>query len=607
MAQQIPQDIAEDSLVPIIVGITGHIKVDGVLITEDKVSDEQKNEIRKVFKELDLEYPNTPIVILSPLADGADRLVAGLALDTKRRNRTSISLISPLPMPQEEYERDFEKTGTKEKFRRMLELASASFVLPIIGGDITDWEKEPRKKQYEQVGKYVAQHSHILIALWNGKDKDGFDGIGGTSQIVKMRHEGNLVQRRQLDEIDNVPIYHFLTTKIGEDKIDIQPRREIFPGMTLNPPAGIEEKDEKILEQGQETIQRVFERMEMFNSDIKSMSAKHKKKIETNKGYVIPCEECADLTEMSSRVLHHYAIADTLAIRFQWWSDNTLLWLFIIVLLALTCFEIYAHLHISDQILIGYPLWMTFGLFIYLYTIRYKEVQSKYLDYRALAEGLRVQFFWILSAQTEEVVEFYLRKQKSELDWIKYAIRSFNMPFSAGEFIEKENMKTTPPERISRRMKSVVLPNWIEDQAKYFTNKTSKLGWKLKRQHWSGRSFFFLGVGTSIILFAFELSIEHGHPLEARHYLIVGIGMALAITAAIGGYTEKMAISAQAKRYAWMREIFNRAKTELGKSLDSNEIVEAQKLISELGKEALEENADWLILRRERKIEVPTG
>lgn len=654
MTQQIPKDIAEDSLVPIIVGITGHRKVTGVngdiMVTEDNINEDQKNEIKKVFKELDFKYPNTPIVMLSPLAEGADRLVANLALSTKRRKGASVSLICPLPMPRDEYEKDFQTPESKEEFGEMLERSSAWFELPLVSRstieNIKNQDGIPRKKQYEEVGKYIAQHSHILIALWDGVDQP--DKIGGTSQIVKMRHEGKLVPGRQLDEIDSVPIYHFLITvkekKNGEEKIKICPRREIFPGMTLKPPADRAEEDEKIdiaekdgemdaagkdektevakkdeeietaktdkkiLEQRAESFIRVFKRMEMFNRDIKSMPDKRKTEIETNKAYVIPCEECADLTEMSSRVLHHYAVADTQAIRFQKKSDRTLLSLFIIVLFALSCFEIYAHLKMSYWFLTGYPLGLAFGLFIFLYATRYKKVQSKYLDYRALAEGLRVQFFWILSAHTEEVIEFYLRKQKSELDWIKYAIRSFNMPYSAKESKEKQEMKTLPLSSIRKRLRSVVLANWVADQAKYFTRKAADQEARLRRQHALGRGFFFSGVAISILLFFLQLYLEHSHLLEeASHYLIVTIGMALAITAAIGGYTEKMAISAQAKRYSWMSGIFSRANTDLDELLNKHKLKEARELISELGREALEENADWLIIRRERKIEVPTG
>jgi hypothetical protein len=50
-------------------------------------------------------------------------------------------------------------------------------------------------------------------------------------------------------------------------------------------------------------------------------------------------------------------------------------------------------------------------------------LSDKYQDYRALAEGMRVQFYWRLAGLKLSVADHYLRKQRSELDWICSAIR----------------------------------------------------------------------------------------------------------------------------------------------------------------------------------------
>ena len=85
------------------------------------------------------------------------------------------------------------------------------------------------------------------------------------------------------------------------------------------------------------------------------------------------------------------------------------------------------------------------------------------------------------------------------------------------------------------------------------------------------------------------------------------MGTAPAIAAAIGGYAEKMAFSVQAKRYQWMSALYTRASSKLDPLLEPNQLSAAQELIRELGKEALEENGDWVSMRRERSIEVPRG
>ena len=46
---------------------------------------------------------------------------------------------------------------------------------------------------------------------------------------------------------------------------------------------------------------------------------------------------------------------------------------------------------------------------------RRRDAQGRYLDYRALAEGLRVQFYWRLAGLQHHAAENYLRKQLDEL------------------------------------------------------------------------------------------------------------------------------------------------------------------------------------------------
>jgi hypothetical protein len=82
------------------IGITGHRD----LRTEDIPNLEKA--IRQVFEGLARDYPHTPVFLLSPLAEGADRLAARVALEM------GVSLAVPMPMPQEEYEKDFVAEGS---------------------------------------------------------------------------------------------------------------------------------------------------------------------------------------------------------------------------------------------------------------------------------------------------------------------------------------------------------------------------------------------------------------------------------------------------------------------------------------------------------------
>lgn len=156
-----------------VIGVTGHCD----LIEGDRYDLEKQ--VRNIFEEIGKNYPHTPMVLLSPLAEGADRLVARVALDL------GIHLIVPLPMPRTLYERDFQTPDSQAEFNDLIQRAENWFELPLVErnteGNIREYGKH-RDLRYEAVGKFIVHHSQILIALWDGESSDL---LGGTAQIVQ--------------------------------------------------------------------------------------------------------------------------------------------------------------------------------------------------------------------------------------------------------------------------------------------------------------------------------------------------------------------------------------------------------------------------------------
>ena len=110
-----------------------------------------------------------PLVrILSPLAEGADRIVAmaGLAL--------GMDLQCPLPFHADEYSHDFESNGSKEEFFALLSRASAVFEL--------NGTRKAEEIAYERAGRMVQEQSDFLIAIWDGEPAAG---RGGTPQMIE--------------------------------------------------------------------------------------------------------------------------------------------------------------------------------------------------------------------------------------------------------------------------------------------------------------------------------------------------------------------------------------------------------------------------------------
>lgn len=149
------------------IGVTGHRS----LADEAAV----RHAVREVFAALSQQLGRlnaalprpTRLRVISPLADGADRIVAeeGLA--------AGACLQCPLPFSRQAYEEDFGRASTAA-FRGLLDQAERVFEL---NGD-----REAPEAAYEAVGRVVMGHSDVLIAVWNGEPPRG---RGGTGQIVE--------------------------------------------------------------------------------------------------------------------------------------------------------------------------------------------------------------------------------------------------------------------------------------------------------------------------------------------------------------------------------------------------------------------------------------
>jgi hypothetical protein len=90
------------------------------------------------------------------------------------------------------------------------------------------------------------------------------------------------------------------------------------------------------------------------------------------------------------------------------------------------------------------------------------------------------------------------------------------------------------------------------------------------------------------------------------HGLVMVSIVTIAVAAGLRhGYLQQMAYSEHAKQYGRMAELFNMAERHLAQMLQNGEDHHAAELLRELGEEALEENGDWVLLHRERPLEVP--
>lgn len=106
-------------------------------------------------------------VVVSPLAEGADRLVASRAL---ARDGWRLEVL--LPLPVEDFEADFDTEESRAEFRELLARAQR---VSVIDGQPT------REDAYLVAGRRLVDDVDVLVALWDGEPSRG---RGGTAEVV---------------------------------------------------------------------------------------------------------------------------------------------------------------------------------------------------------------------------------------------------------------------------------------------------------------------------------------------------------------------------------------------------------------------------------------
>jgi hypothetical protein len=581
-----------DTRIPLVVGVTGHRDIRAA----DR--DALERRVRGILLTLCRDYPASPLILLSPLAEGADRLAARAALD----GRVGARLIVPLPMPQAMYEEDFPTPGSLGEFRELLGKAYRSFVIPLAAGNIEASIRTHgphRDRQYEAVGKYIAQQSQILIALWDGVDR-GL--VGGTASIVRFKTEGMvepqpLPHRSMLEPAECGPVYHVVTPRVRNPS----PQGKPYELNKLYPKAHRDRAE------AERYFDKIFQNMDAFNREVLNAGRPLPAVVAESKAYVIPPAKESMLPLSLRSTLDFYGLADALAIRFQANTIRTMKHLHWLIFFAVLCFAIFAHFD-APWFMIPAGYFAGTAFFVY-WGAKARGFQDKYQDYRALAEGLRIKLFWRLAGIPDEVTDHYLGKSRTEMDWIRHALRGWGLTAP-----EEGGGARTPESPGTAAALNVVLVQWVRDQQRYFARAGRRAHQSLERlERWATVSLVLALLLTAFVIALPSIAYfrEHGPPRCCGEGgwlfrgVIVAISTCLLAAGLVHHIGEQMAFSEHSKQYARMQRFFAHASGLITQALAVGDLKRAQAVVRDLGREALAENGDWVLLHRERPLSVP--
>jgi hypothetical protein len=639
---------------PILVGVTGHRDILPASLPS------VQNGVRDALTAL-LADLGPSLVVMTALAEGADQVVAEIALEL------GIRMIAVSPMPLELYRRTMDTPDGAATLDRLWgdDLVVQHLELPLVAAC------EPAQQdasQYEQLGLLLSRQSHILLALWNGHDAEPRASRatperrtrGGSSHVVAMRQMGERgeVKREtiwnsklfsalppRLELARSGPILHVVTPRLRDDgaicqDAEGQPRA---PGTLLwwsDLPA-----------QGPRHRWRWLhdllwpEPSEAAHAHARSPSwravtaatlhtevpvAFHRIRqaakrltggavvgvVKSRESFLCSEQDLSSARDLPAlrRLRHMFDVADADASLVQgrlfgtWlpglpWPKKEkvriglLLWFALAVPFAVLCFELFVETG-RRPVWLGLYLAAVAGpLLVYLLVVRGGQWQGRYQDHRALAEGLRVQFFWAASGVPVAVSDNYLRHQTGTLGWIRLALRGPALDGLAGA------LAIPAPDPV------LVRDHWIKNQLAYFKRQgdlqeaaSVKLG-RLTRIVIAGL------VVIAAVLFVVQMikgGFEPLLPEWAIASLIVILGTMPAAVAFCVIIAEGRAYEEHAHAYAQAHDVFAEAERQ-SRHLGPDDAAEWRDLLLALGHEALTENAAWIHTHRGRPVANKVG
>ncbi|MFU8896110.1 MAG: hypothetical protein ACNA8J_06960 [Gammaproteobacteria bacterium] len=561
---------------PLVIGVTGH---------RNLVADEVpalRRRVREFLAALQAQHPDLPLVVMSPLAEGADRMVA------EEARALGLPLIAPLPFSAELYEQDFSTAESVAAFRELC--ASAEVIeMPLLPGDTPASIAEHgarRDAYYARLGIYLCAHCHILLAVWDGKDSDQ---LGGTAQVIRFHHWDEmpgLVERSEsspqiLAEDESDLVWHLVCSR---DRPDGAPAEGLKP---LDATWFTTDQESPRSHEMPAAYQGIFARTAEFNRDVLRFHAQ----LRENSWPLLTDDAPTAVVRAAAPVDAMFRAADWLAIHFQARVTLAMRTIYMLAGLMGLAFIIYSNVPGQEWIIFVFLALFTAGIVVHKIAER-GAWHRKYLDYRALAEGLRVQFYWVAGGVTAGRTSKYahdnfLQKQDVELGWIRNVMRysgrlgDVSMPDGGVAFATRE---------------------WVGDphpgqgQLAYYQRKAAERVGLQQRTRSIGMFCLWSGIAIGLVLALFSRQI----PQSSRDVLIVLMGVLPLVAAIREAYAQKRAEKELIKQYFFMGKIFANARQRLESAASDTA---RRHILKALGDAALEEHAQWILIHRERPLE----
>ena len=360
--------------IPFIFGVTGHRDL------RDEDIPKLKESVRSLFMQYKSNYPHTQIIVISALAEGADMLVARVAMEL------DVTLHVLLPYQEEQYLDSFDDATNAKAFQELKAYASRVEVNSCV-------DTYGHETCYQQLGERIADISNVLIALWDGTDNGK---TGGTAAIVNYQRSG--FEANRFDALDGNAL--FLITTPRESNPDVKTDFKVQTECLGKYVKGKE-------------FEKMLGKIDTLNAEMQ-------------------LDELVDDSLLKTHMVYFENTATKNQTRFKRLSKAIL----ILTGLAFASLEIMHALHL-DHFTIGYGVGLLLAFGLYWKFMKNGKVQDDFVYSRGFAEALRVQNAWNSAELNKSVARHYLKEQHHKFTWLKTTLKNLF-------YLDKDKVPFTP-------------------------------------------------------------------------------------------------------------------------------------------------------------------
>ena len=297
-----------------------------------------------------------------------------------------------------------------------------------------------------------------------------------------------------------------------------------------------------------------------------------------------------------------------------------------IAFIGMFFFALYSDLEVKRfEFLVGYLVFIAGAYLFYWIRIKGSSAHNRYLEFRALAEGMRVQCYWYASGINESVGDNYTVKFQKDMFWATQAFNAWYMT----DFLMKRNGRGD--KYLNRKADSSYVPNndiikaeWLgllEDKdASGVYNRVAPAGMpesafkgspeqlkfynkRMKSFDKENRKSKRRTIAVTIVVFLLTAALAVAvtvFDFKNDNWIVFAISLLNYFLLFVTTNNSLNAYGELASKYSYCKLLMQKAVQDY--EVDPGK---AKQIFKQIGIEALEENAEWLMIKNDREPAVP--